>query len=123
MATARDLWIEQCEAAWGIRERFGVKAAFDYIVGEKLQAFAAAAACDRQLAAGLPRFVAEARRLFTAEEIASHLVRLERQLIEEAEFVGDPADELAERPEQYQARADTFQTVAEFMKAPILGTS
>ncbi len=123
MATARDVWIEQCEAAWGIRERFGVKAAFDYIVGEKLQAFAVAAASNRQLAADLPRFIAEARRLFTAEQIVSHLARLERQLIEEAEFVGDPADELAERPEQYQVRADTFQTVAEFMKAPVLGTS
>lgn len=123
MATARDLWIDQYEAAWGIRERFGVKAAFDYIVGEKLQAFAVAAAHDRQLAADLPQFVAEARRLFTPEEISSHLGRLERQLIEESEFVGDPTDEFAERPEQYQLRADTFQTIAEFMKAPVLGTS
>ena len=88
MATARDLWIDQYEAAWDIRERFGVKAAFDYIVGEKLQAFAVAAAHDRQLAADLPQFVAEARRLFTPEEISSHLGRLERQLIEDPSLSG-----------------------------------
>ena len=123
MANACDLWIEQCEAAEGIRERFGVQAAFDYIVGEKLQTFAEAAARDRRFAAELPKFVAEARRLFTAEEIAGHLKRVERRLIEEAEFVGDPTDELAERPEQYQARADTFRIVADLLKAPVLGTS
>ena len=123
MVKACDFWIEQCEAAQGIRQRFGVQAAFDYIVGEKLQTFAEAAARDRQFAAELPKFVAEARRLFTGEEITGHLKRVERQLIEEAEFVGDPTDELAERPEQYQARADTFQMVADLLKAPVLGTS
>lgn len=90
---------------------------------KKLQTFAETAARDRRFAADLPKFVAEARRLFTAEEIAGHLKRAERQLIEEAEFVGDPTDELAERPEQYQARADTFRVMADSLKAPVLGTS
>jgi len=30
------IWIEQCEAAQTIRERYGLEAAFDYAVGEKL---------------------------------------------------------------------------------------
>lgn len=123
MANGCDFWIEQCEAAQGIQERFGVQAAFDYIVGEKLQTFAEAATRDRRFAAELPKFVAEARRLFTAEEITGHLKRVERQLIEEAEFVGDPTDDLAERPEQYQARADTFRVVADLLSVPVLGTS
>jgi hypothetical protein len=29
------IWIEQCEAAQTIRERYGLEAAFDYAVGEK----------------------------------------------------------------------------------------
>ena len=37
------IWIEQCEAARTIRERFGLQAAFDYAVGEKLMNFASAA--------------------------------------------------------------------------------
>ena len=37
------VWIEQCEAARTIRERFGLEAAFDYAVGEKLMNFARAA--------------------------------------------------------------------------------
>jgi hypothetical protein len=33
---AYQIWIEQCEAVEAIKTRFGLKAAFDYIVGEKL---------------------------------------------------------------------------------------
>ncbi len=118
-----DLWMEQCEAAVGIRERHGAGSAFDYLVGEKLLNFAEAAAADPRLAAELPRFVAEARCLFTTEEIGSLLARLERQLADEADLVGDPEDEFAERPEAYHTRVAIFQRIAEFMKAPALGTS
>jgi hypothetical protein len=37
------IWIEQCEASWTIRDRFGVKSALGYLVGEKLLNFAEAA--------------------------------------------------------------------------------
>jgi hypothetical protein len=37
------VWIEKCEAARTIRERIGLKAAFDYVVGEKLMNFASVA--------------------------------------------------------------------------------
>ena len=33
--TAHDIWTEQCEAAQMIKARFGLTAAFDYLVGEK----------------------------------------------------------------------------------------
>lgn len=36
-------WIEQCEATEGIRLRHGAESAFDYVVGEKLFSYAAAA--------------------------------------------------------------------------------
>ena len=31
--------VEQCETSWTLRERFGVKSALDYLVGEKLLNF------------------------------------------------------------------------------------
>ena len=34
------IWEEQCAATRTIRERFGVKSALDYLVGEKLLNFA-----------------------------------------------------------------------------------
>ena len=37
---AHNIWIEQCEAAQTIKARFGLTAAFDYLVGEKLMSFA-----------------------------------------------------------------------------------
>ena len=41
---AHQVWIDQCEAAQTIRARLGLKAAFEYLVGEKLLNFAEAAA-------------------------------------------------------------------------------
>jgi hypothetical protein len=39
-----EIWIEQCDAAQDIKLRYGLKAAFDYVVAEKLLNFASAAA-------------------------------------------------------------------------------
>jgi hypothetical protein len=35
-----EIWIEQCDAAQEIKLRYGLKAAFDYVVAEKLLNFA-----------------------------------------------------------------------------------
>ena len=75
---AHHIWMEQCEAAHTIRDRYGIAAAFDYLVGEKLMTFAAAAADHPDFARELPRFVSEVRRMFTADEIGVHLAKIER---------------------------------------------
>ena len=41
------IWTEQCEAAHDIRLRYGPRAAFDYVVAEKLLNFAEAAGVGR----------------------------------------------------------------------------
>src|SRR5438105_8759254 len=72
------IWIEQCEATEGIRERFGLGDALHYLIGEKLFSFIHASEEDPDFAAELPAFVAEIRRLFTAEEISNFLDELDR---------------------------------------------
>jgi hypothetical protein len=72
------IWIEQCAATEDIRERFGLESALDYLIGEKIFSFVMAAEHDPDFAAELPAFIAEIRRLFTAEEIHTYLDRLER---------------------------------------------
>jgi hypothetical protein len=52
-----DIWIEQCEAARTIKARYGLKAAFDYVVGEKLMNFAGAAFKHPEFAREFPRFI------------------------------------------------------------------
>ena len=54
-----ELWMEQCEAAGAIKERYGLKAAFDYLVGEKLLNFTEAASEHRAFAQELPRTLAD----------------------------------------------------------------
>src|SRR6516165_8433061 len=70
---AHQVWIEQCEAAQTIRARFGLKAAFDYLVGERLLNFAETAINHANFAQELPRFVSEVRRMFKPEEIEAEL--------------------------------------------------
>jgi hypothetical protein len=33
------IWVQQCRATRGIKRRFGVKSALDYLIGEKLMNF------------------------------------------------------------------------------------
>jgi len=77
-----EIWIEQCEAAQDIKIRFGLKAAFNYLVAEKLLEFARAGADHPEFARELPRFVSEVRRMFTPEEVRTHIARIEREQCE-----------------------------------------
>ena len=72
------IWIEQCEAAEGIRENFGLQNALDYLLGEKLFTFLLASEQDEAFAAEIPAFIEEIRCLFTSEEIREYLDRLEQ---------------------------------------------
>ena len=120
------VWMEQCEAAADIRLRYGPKAAFDYVVGEKLLNFAETAARRPEFARELPRFVARVRSLFTPEELQIHIARIEheRQMQEalSAEFEEED-DPFRDSPEAAAERARRFATIKELLSAAELGTS
>jgi len=67
------IWVEQCRATRAIKRHFGVKDALDYLVGEKLRAFADAARQDVAFARELPRFLAAIWRVFNEYEIAGYV--------------------------------------------------
>ena len=117
------VWMDQCDAAEGIRLRFGLAEAFDYVVGEKLLQFAEAAAQDPDFARELPRFVSRVRSMFTADEIRSHLARIEcarrEPVVTDVEL-----DELdLEDPGLLEERHRQFELVKELLTVPTLGTS
>ena len=115
----QDIWLEQCSATVGIRERFGLLSAFDYLVREKLINYAEAAAKHPEFARELPRFVAEVRRIFDPAEIREHLARIEREQAEDDSFDDeDPYDVAAAKK-----RRATFRSLKELLTAERLGTS
>lgn len=67
------IWIEQCAATEGLRARFGLKTALEYLVGEKLFRFVKVSERDPLCAAALPAFLAEILRIFSVAEIAEYL--------------------------------------------------
>src|SRR5208283_1149916 len=124
-AKHHQIWIEQCEAARSIRERYGREAAFDYAVGEKLMNFAAAARDHPAFARELPRFVSEVRRMFSADEIRTHLARLEREQAERDAEISDPDEDevLFETTAMAAKRVGRFATIKDLLTADTLGTS
>jgi hypothetical protein len=90
----QDIWKEQCEAARGVREQHGVVSALDYLIGERLMTYAETAVRRPEFARELPRFVAEIRSIFSAEEIRLYLEHLERMDAQEEEaFLAEAADD------------------------------
>jgi DNA-binding SARP family transcriptional activator len=120
---AHHIWIEQCEAAQTIKARFGLTAAFHYLVGEKLLNFASAASTHPEFARELPRFVSEVRRMFTPDEIAAHLAQIERARAEKDVEVVDEDDPFRESPAAAMERGRQFALIKELLTATTLGTS
>jgi hypothetical protein len=116
-------WIAQCEAAQAVKPRFGLTAAFDYLVGEKLLNFASAASTHPEFARELPRFVSEVRRMFTRDEIGAHLAQIERAQAEKDVEVLDEDDPLRESPAATAERVRRFNLIKELLTATTLGTS
>ena len=120
---AHHIWIEQCEAAQMIKTRFGLTAAFDYLVGEKLINFAGAASRHPDFARELPRFVSEVRRIFTPDEIGAYLAQIERARNEKDVDILDEDDPLRESPAAAAERSRQFALIKELLTATTLGTS
>jgi hypothetical protein len=117
--------MEQCGAAEDIRRRYGLTAAFDYVVAEKLLMFAEAAARRPEFARELPRFVARVRALFTPEELQTQIARIEHEQAREAlsADIEEEDDPFRETPEAAAERARLFSTIKELLTAAELGTS
>jgi phosphopantothenate synthetase len=124
---AHHIWIEQCQATHTIKARYGVKAAFDYLVGEKLINFANAASNHPDFARALPQFVSEVRRMFSPDEMTEHLAQIERAFNENAQNEDDDVleedDPLRESPAAAAQRIRRFTLVKELLTATTLGTS
>lgn len=69
------IWIEPCRATKAIKRRFGATSRLDYVIGEKLIAFADAATNDPEFARELPRFLSAVWQMFNQFEIAGYVAR------------------------------------------------
>ena len=121
-------WLEQCRVTATIKERYGLKSAFDYLISEKLLDFARAAEREPELARHLPWFVSEVRRIFEADEIRFELARVEREqeaqeLVSHDEEISDEDDVFPEDPEISAVRTRSFMLIKQLLLAPQLGTS
>jgi len=120
----QDIWKEQCEAARSVRDRYGVVAALDYLIGEKLLNYAETAVTRPEFARELPRFVAGVRDMFSAGEIGHYLDHLERKAAFEDELAPaeDEGDILMETAEQRTAARIRLAQLKDLLTSRMLGT-
>ena len=118
-----EIWIEQCDAARNIKLRYGLKAAFDYVVAEKLLNFASAAAQHPEFARDLPRFGSQVRRMFTPEEVRTHIARIEQEKSNKSIEFNEDDELITDNLVAAAARAQQFATIKELLTAAELGTS
>jgi hypothetical protein len=78
MDESSNVWIEQCEAARGIRDDWGTRKALGYLVGEKLLNYIRAADSDSSWELNVPKFTAEIRQIFTDEELQAYFATATR---------------------------------------------
>ncbi len=118
------IWREQCAAAREIMSNYGLKAAFDYLVGEKLLNCAAAATTHPDFARELPGFVSEVRQIFRVEDSREQLARLEREEQALAAIPLDPElDFISETPGECLARQQRYTFIKALLVEPQLGTA
>lgn len=67
------VWIEQCEATEGIKDRFGTKDAIRYLIGEKFLNFLRESDRRPEWAAEVPSFAAAVKKIFEPHEISELL--------------------------------------------------
>jgi hypothetical protein len=73
--TPKELWLDKCDAARGIKENFGTESALMYLIGEKFLDFLDAAERHKDYRAEIPAFAAEVKDIFEQWEIAEYLER------------------------------------------------
>jgi hypothetical protein len=97
LSTPHRQWEACCEATRSIRARFGVDAAIDYLIGEKLTAFARNGESHPDYRAELPAFARRIRQLFSSAEILAHFARAQHAALLEPQLLeGTSAEEVAE---------------------------
>jgi hypothetical protein len=67
------IWIDQCEAARKIEDRFGTDKALSYLIGEKFLNFLEAAETNAEFRAEIPSFVVEIKTIFERWQLAEYL--------------------------------------------------
>lgn len=98
----KELWMDKCDAARGVKENFSTENALAYLIGEKFLDFLDAAESHKNYQAEIPAFAAEIKDIFEQREIAEYLERARfREPFDPTEYEDD--DDGGMTPEDIEA--------------------
>jgi hypothetical protein len=116
---------EHCVVARSVRARHRIISGLEYLIGEKFLIYAEAAITRPEFARELPLFVAQAREMFSGEEIGHSLDNLERMAaVEDGQVGSQDEDELfGDSRDQRAAERARLAQLKELLTSPVLGTA
>jgi hypothetical protein len=94
------VWVEQCDAARTIQDRFGIDKALQYLISEKFLNFLEAAETDAAFRAEITAFVAEIKSIFEPWQLSEHLDTARQTEPFDPEIYEDEDDETVELERQ-----------------------
>lgn len=97
-----EIWIDQCEAARGIEDEFGIPQALSYRIGEKFINFLEAADDDSEFRSEIPTFVAEIKTIFEQWQLAEYMEKARQTEPFDPDDYDDAED--AEMERQFELR-------------------
>jgi hypothetical protein len=112
--TPKELWMDKCEAAHGVKENFGTENALQYLIGEKFLDFLDAAERHKDYRTEVPAFAAEVKDIFEQYEIADYLERARhREPFNPADYEDD--DDVDEEDIEMERKRDIREAARDLM--------
>ena len=107
------IWIEQCDATEGIKERFGQEKAIHYLIGEKFLNFLEESDRRPEFASEVLSFVAGIREIFERHEISEFFERLlhERSVEADEDWPFDDFEDAELEPADVVREAEAIQLI------------
>jgi hypothetical protein len=114
MMTPKELWMDKCEAARGVKENFGTENALKYLIGEKFLDFLNASENHKDYQAEIPASAAEIKDIFEQWEIVEYLERARHRVpFDPADYEGD--DEMDEQDTEMERKQDIREAARDLM--------
>jgi hypothetical protein len=114
MMTPKEVWVDKCEAARGIKVKFGTENALIYLIGEKFLDFLHAAERHKDYQAEIPAFAAEVKDIFEQWEIKDYLERARhREPFDPADYEDD--DDMDEEDIEMERQQDIREAARDLL--------
>jgi hypothetical protein len=113
--TPKELWMDKCEAARGVKENFDTENALKYLIGEKFLDFLDVAERQKDYQAEIPAFAGEIKDIFEQWQIADYLERARHREPFDPTDYDDDDDDMTPEDIEMERKRDIREAARDLM--------